>query len=92
MSKRNFPYSLLLPKLRQCIPLQGYFEAVINRWKNDNKWRFNYWNYTLSRKFIDVKMMNIHQKTMFFFRKNDERILQGGNFITMKPMKTLKTY
>ena len=32
--------------------------------------------------------MNIHQKTVILTKKNDESILEGGDFITIKPMKT----
>ena len=33
------------------------------------KWRFNYWSYTLKREFVDVKTMNMHQKTIVLFEK-----------------------
>ena len=34
--------------------------------KNDDN---EYWRYTLNYAFIDVKTMNIHQKTIFFSKK-----------------------
>ena len=53
-----------------------HFEAYIHRCKtyenclySRQKWQFSYWNYTLKREFIDVKTMNIHQKTMVFIEK-----------------------
>ena len=47
-------------------------------------WQFNYWNYTLRRKFIDVKTMNIHQRRVILIEKtvkaySEEVILSLSN-------------
>ena len=34
--------------------------------------------------------MNIHQKTVIFFEKKDENILEGGHFITKNYKNILK--
>ena len=34
--------------------------------------QFSYWNYTLNWPFLDVKTMNIHQKTMILIKKTME--------------------
>ena len=55
--------------------------------RNDDN---DYWRYILKREFTDVKMMNIHQKTIAFFWKSDENIPWSGHFIDKKLWKHTK--
>ena len=96
-----FVYSLISHILRnflkflwtECRSLQGgHFIDVKCLWKrtyiHNEKWWFNYWSNTLILAICQRINNEYKQKYGDVFLINDENILYGDHFITIKSMKT----
>ena len=64
----------------------GHFIDV----KNNEKWQFSYWNFTLSYAIYRCINDKYTPKNGDFYRKNDESIIYDGDFITKKLRKHTK--